>query len=180
MIVEKAYNRSYAYEYAQRWAESRNPLFYNFTGIGGDCTNFISQCVYAGSCVMNFSNVNGWYYISSYDRAPSWTGVEFFYDFIINNRGVGPYAIEVNAGDLDIGDVIQLGNEEGDFYHSLLVTGFEDNTYLISAHSYDALNRRLDTYNYSRIRYLHIVAVRMEVPNHEVCFNNLIEGIKLS
>ena len=33
------YDRAHAVAYARRWALSRNPLFYDFTGIGGDCTN---------------------------------------------------------------------------------------------------------------------------------------------
>ena len=45
MIVTKPYNRARAVEYAQRWALSRNPLFYDFTGGGGNCTNFVSQCL---------------------------------------------------------------------------------------------------------------------------------------
>ena len=49
MIVYKEYNRASAVAYARRWALSRNPLFTNFAGRGGDCTNFISQCVYAGT-----------------------------------------------------------------------------------------------------------------------------------
>ena len=36
MIVEKPYDRERAVEYARRWALSRNPLFIDFTGIGGD------------------------------------------------------------------------------------------------------------------------------------------------
>ena len=45
MFVEKEYNREHALQYAKKWALSRNPLCYNFSGIGGDCTNFVSQCL---------------------------------------------------------------------------------------------------------------------------------------
>ena len=44
-----------AVAYARRWALDRNPLFVDFTGQGGNCTNFVSQCVLAGSCVMNLA-----------------------------------------------------------------------------------------------------------------------------
>ena len=43
MLKEREYDRRRAREYARRWAYGRNPLFYNFTGIGGDCTNFIVE-----------------------------------------------------------------------------------------------------------------------------------------
>lgn len=90
MLIERRYNRERAVEYARRWAFSRSPLFESYNGIGGDCTNFVSQCVYAGSCVMNYTRDFGWYYSSPMNRAPAWTGVEFFYNFMTSNEGVGP------------------------------------------------------------------------------------------
>ena len=68
MLLEKRYDRERAVLYARRWALSRNPLFADFTGLGGNCTNFVSQCLYAGGCVMNFTPVYGWYYLSPDDR----------------------------------------------------------------------------------------------------------------
>ena len=50
MLITKPYQRERAVEYARRWALDRNPLFADFSGIGGNCTNFVSQCVLAGSC----------------------------------------------------------------------------------------------------------------------------------
>ena len=93
------YNREHAVTYAKKWANGRNPLFYNFTGIGGDCTNFVSQCIYAGSCKMNFTPTFGWYYTSPNSRAPAWSGVPYLYNFIVNNAGAGPFAVETD-GDL--------------------------------------------------------------------------------
>ena len=55
MLLIKPYNRDRAVEYARRWAFERNPLFENFAGIGGDCTNFVSQSVLAGGCVMDYT-----------------------------------------------------------------------------------------------------------------------------
>lgn len=163
MLITFPYNRTNALLYARRWALARNPLFSNFSGIGGDCTNFVSQCLYAGSCVMNYTPTFGWYYRSPDDRAPAWTGVEFFYNFLTGNDGVGPYASETEEGELQVGDVIQLGDETGDFYHTLFVTGFTGSTYLIAAHSDDALDRPLDTYTYAQARFLHIEGVRTDI-----------------
>ncbi len=180
MLAIKEYNRQRAVEYAARWAFDRSPLFESYNGIGGDCTNFISQCVYAGSCVMNYIRDFGWYYISPTNRAPAWTGVEFFYNFLTGNDGVGPFAEEVSEGLLQEGDVIQLGGEDGDYYHTLIVTGFEPNGYLVSAHSNDAFDRPLYTYDYTRIRFLHILGVRFTLPdNSGDCFENFIGGVSL-
>ena len=84
MLIERPYYRERAVMYARRWALSRNPLFLDFTGTGGDCTNFVSQCILAGSCVMNFTPTYGWYFRSSADRAPAWSGVEAMNNFLKN------------------------------------------------------------------------------------------------
>ena len=135
---ELEYDRGAAVAYARKWALSRNPAYYDFEEIGGDCTGFASQCVYAGAQVMNFTPVYGWYYLSASDRTASWTGVEYFYDFIVGNESVGPYAREVDAEEAEPGDVIQLGRYSGDFYHTLVITEVRP-VILIAAHSYDAL-----------------------------------------
>ena len=186
MLVYKEYNRARAVEYARRWALARNPLFINFAGRGGDCTSFVSQCVYAGSCQMNFTQDFGWYYISTTDRAPAWSSVEYFYDFMTGapnfrtrNGGIGPYGIEVDSMGVLEGDVVQLADETGDFYHTLLITGFSEGQTLVSAHTNDALDKPLASYNYASLRYIHIEAVRMEVVDDN-CFSDLIEGVSLN
>ena len=77
------YNRRAAVAYANRWALSRNPEYFDYSGIGGDCTSFASQTVYAGTGVMNYTGDTGWYYINANDKSPSWTGVDYFYNFIL-------------------------------------------------------------------------------------------------
>lgn len=153
------YNRLAAIAYAKKWAFARNPKYYAFDKIGGDCTNFISQCIYAGSKIMNYTPEVGWYYINSTKRTPSWTGVEFLYNFLIHNDGIGPFAVEVDSSKIEIGDVIQLGNLKK-FYHSLLVVAKNNNYIYVSAHDFNAYMKNLDTYAYKEIRFLHIQGVR--------------------
>ena len=156
---EIPYDRNAAVAYARRWALDRNPAYYDFEEIGGDCTNFTSQSIYAGAKVMNFTPVMGWYYRSSYDRTPSWTGVEYLYNFLINNLSVGPYAHVVSQSEVMPGDVVQLGTRSGDFYHSPIITAVTP-TILIAAHTYDALDRPLSSYIYDTARFIHIDGVR--------------------
>ena len=186
MIVYKEYNRARAVEYARRWALSRNPLFTNFAGRGGDCTNFVSQCLYAGSCQMNFTPDFGWYYIDQNDRAPAWSSVEFFYDFLTGrqdflqmNGAIGPYGLEVDSTGAIEGDVVQLADETGDFYHTLIISGFSEGQTLVCAHTNDALDKPLSTYNFSSLRYIHIEGVRLSFAD-DSCFSDLIEGISLN
>lgn len=154
-----SYNRFAAVAYARRWALDRNPAFYNFNGIGGDCTNFASQCIYAGAGIMNFTPVMGWYYRSALDRTPSWSGVEYLYDFLIHNKSVGPHAHVVPQAQALPGDIVQLGTASGDFYHSPVITATEP-FILVAAHSDDSLDRPLDSYHYGTSRFLHIDGVR--------------------
>jgi hypothetical protein len=185
VLATKAYDRENAVAYARRWAFARNPLFFNFTEIGGDCTNFVSQCVLAGSCVMNFTKDFGWYYLSPDDRAPAFTGVEFFWRFFTGdpefsaaNGGIGPFGREVPREEVEPGDVVQLAREEGAYYHTLLVSAVAENDILVAAHSNDAFDRPLSSYRAPLRRFLHIEGVRFET-GQAACFQNLIEGIAL-
>lgn len=154
------YDRKAAYEYAKKWAFRRNPKYYDFSAIGGDCTNFASQCIYAGAGVMNYTPTFGWFYISANDRTPSWTGVEYLYNFLVGNEGVGPFAEEVGLDKLEVGDIVQLGRATGDFYHSPVVVRVTDGRIYIAAHSYDAFDRPLSSYNFAKARGIHILGVR--------------------
>ncbi len=157
---ETNYNREAAVAYAWQWALARNPRYYNFDGIGGDCTNFASQCLYAGADVMNYTPTMGWYYRSASDRTPSWTGVDYLYQFLVNNRSVGPYAVEVSESETQIGDLVQLGNRDGAFYHTLVIVSKTPSIF-VAAHTFDALDRPLSSYVYDTLRCLHINGVRM-------------------
>lgn len=159
------YDREKAVAYAHRWAFDRNPKFYDFNSIGGDCTNFASQCVYAGAGIMNYTPVYGWFYRTANDRTASWTSVEHFYNFMTRkNDGPGPYMEIVPLSNIEPGDVIQLKFAEGFFQHNPVVVGVgkipaPENIYL-AAHTYDSDNRPLSTYAYTEIRPLHVLGVR--------------------
>ena len=177
MLVIKPYLRENAVAYARKFAFSQNPLFSNFQGIGGNCTNFVSQSIYAGSCEMNYTPTFGWYYISLNERSPSWTGVQYFYDFITGNQGVGPFGREAGLDELEIGDVIQLARNEEGYYHSLLVVGFDGEDLLVAAQTDNAYARPLSTYDYDYSRYIKILGVRLESPDTtDTCFERLMQG----
>jgi len=159
-MYELAYDRQAAVAYAKEWAYKRNPKYYNFDKIGGDCTNFISQCLYTGSGVMNSKRIFGWYYFSVNNRAPSWSGVQYLYNFLINNKQVGPFAEEADSYYILPGDIIQLGRADGTFYHSLLVVKVNDDEIYIATHSDDSYMRPLSSYSFERIRFLSILGVR--------------------
>lgn len=173
MILEKPYNRERVVMYARKFALSRNPIFYTFEGIGGNCTNFASQCVLAGSCVMNYTPVYGWYYISLNRRSASWTGVDFFYNFFTTNQGVGPYGRELPLENAEIGDLIQLQNTDDIYYHTLVISQITEDDIFICANSNDALDRPLSSYNYKSSRLIHVDGVRYDTRFQIDCFDSL-------
>lgn len=158
----KEYNRTAVVAYAQKWANLRNPKYYNFDPVGGDCTSFASQCIYAGSLIMNYDTY-GWYYINGNMKSASWSGVEFLYEFLTKNKGVGPFGKEVSSlNEIIIGDIIQLSFDGTHFGHTLTVTANKsEKEKLVSAHTYDVFNKPLEQYIYQKARYIHIEGVRI-------------------
>ena len=158
--MTKAYDRISAVAYAKKWALLRNPKYYNFDPVGGDCTSFISQCLFAGSKVMNYTPIKGWYYRSGFDKSPSWSGVQFLYNFLVNNKGIGPRGSLVSQRNVEIGDIAQLSFDGITFEHSLFIIDIQDASDLskiyIATHTYDALNKKINEYSYSKIRFIHI------------------------
>ena len=157
------YNRAAAVAYAHEWAFRRNPAYFDFQNLGGDCTNFASQVLYAGSGVQNYTPTFGWYYISASNRAPSWTGVNELYRFLVTNQGAGPRGRVVDLSEIEPGDIIQLkfGNYER-FDHSPVVVDAGNNTpdtILVAAHTNDSDYRPLSSYAYTELRPIHIVDV---------------------
>ncbi len=185
MLVQLPYNRSSAVEYARRWALSRNPLFTDFTGVGGNCTNFASQALLAGCSVMDFTPTFGWYYRSPADRAPAWSGVDELYNFLLGTEDfaslplIGPYAdVATSRSQVETGDIIQLADASGNFYHSLVISELQGNEILVCANSDNALDRPLSSYNYASLRVLHILGAMLEIPT-EIAQHDLFDGTSL-
>lgn len=149
------YNRNLAIDYARKWALGRNPDYYNYDKLGGDCTNFISQCLYAGIKEMNYRGY-GWYYRDANRKSPSWTGVEYLYKFLINNKYEGPRGNIISRSEIEIGDIIQLSFNNNIYGHTLFVTHVAGNEIRICSHTIDSKDRLLNTYNYENIRYIKI------------------------
>ena len=152
------YNREAVYEYAKKWAYGRNPKYYNFDPVVGDCTNFVSQCIYAGCKQMNYNRNNGWYYINGNNKSPSWTGVEFLYNFLTTNNNLGPKGEKMTIDKLEIGDVVQLSFNRQIFSHSLIVikNGINTDNTLIAAHTYDIFGKSVSEYGFEKYRCIHI------------------------
>lgn len=153
---QNRYNRNDAVKYALSYALTPNPNFRYFASHGdggGDCSNFISQCLLAGGANMDFSSQKPWWYKRGYTRAQdkwsiSWSVAHSLYWTLKSRNELklpGLKAIEApDISSLELGDIIQYENKNGIIYHSGIVTDFTFDKGvklpLISQHSFDAMN----------------------------------------
>ncbi len=114
--------------YQNNWHDSFNPNYADFSGSGGDCTNYASQILRAGGSAFNEYSGSGiwgdtyWYYRDSSNRSTSWTKAENLKNFLLrSNNTLGPKARVVSRfQDLDVGSIIFLGSSSSP-YHSVIV-----------------------------------------------------------
>lgn len=153
------YNRIKAIEYAKKYVYNYNPAYYNFSNIGGDCTNFVSQCVLAGDKIMDYKP-NGWFYNSLGSRSPAWTSVEEFWNYGL--LGTSFKIKEVDISGLEIGDIIQFFNPQTKkYYHNVIITKILQpisiKNILVTSHDNNAYNKSLALYGNIAYRFGKII-----------------------
>ncbi len=156
-----AYDRLKAVQYAERWWNSFNPQYPQFTD---DCTNYISQCLYAGGIPMwgKPNRSKGWWMEGKSNWSFSWTVAQAFMLML----KAAAWTKEVkNPSQLMIGDIICYDFEgDGRFNHNTIVTGKDEyGNPLVNAHT---TNSRMRYWNYEdstaytpniQYRYFHII-----------------------
>ena len=80
------------------------------------------------------------------------------------------------AQGLRLGDIVQLANAAGEFYHTLLITGFDGQIPLICAHNDDAYMRPLSTYRFASARFLRPIGSRLYADTSEA-YGQLLGGV---
>ena len=81
----------------------------------------------------------------------------------------GPFGFAVDSREqIEIGDIVQLANSSGDFYHTLIISEITDSDILVCAQSDNALDRPLSSYRYAGLRILHISGVAIDIPYEDI------------
>lgn len=164
MLKILKYDRIKAVNYALNYALKRNNIYYDYTNEGGNCTNYVSQCLFAGTNVMNFNSLGGWFYLSPSKTSVSWANVEPLYNFLIGNKNEGVFGIDAPLDLCEIGDVIQLRfKNKNVFSHCLFVTKvISTNTkqIFVCANTRDVKEVPLNFYSYEKYRLIHILGYR--------------------
>ena len=123
--VRRPYQRIEAVAYAKQYALHPNKRWGNYEPYGGDCTNFTAQCLYAGGIPFDETNqdiLKQWYWHTDKHRVPSWTGADFFKTYLLENGNKGICCRLVKKEELEIGDLVQLGDLKKTT-HTMIVVG---------------------------------------------------------
>lgn len=153
-------NGSAIQAYAQKWAESFNSAYVTQSP---DCTNFASQCLYAGGLGMEYNTAdktaNGyvdttsrWFYFSNetsseYSASTSWVRVVDLYTYLSPDYAV----FETSDGAtmskyLNKGFLLQGKHTIGAYGHSVIVTKNSSGDLLYCGHSNSRLDEPISTF----------------------------------
>lgn len=132
-------NRNDVVDYANQYWTDYNPDYRDYSGAGngGDCTNYVSQALYAGGMTevwdwgpwtWNPRDPNQWWY-RWYGQTRSWVNVGDFYTFVIN-QGKGRNILDFDdypptstLTGVELGDVLQANwNNDTVWDHTMIVT----------------------------------------------------------
>lgn len=159
-----SYNTSAGVNYALNHAESRNTYFYYVPQ--NDCTNFVSQCLWAAyggynSGISSRVRMSDNWYAGSGGGSPAWESVNGLWNQVVTNYpGSGPNGTGYNnnapyydfaPGRIYLGEILQFRNidSSNEYTHSVYVTssGNTNNNYyneiLVSQHTDNWKNRNL-------------------------------------
>ena len=133
--ITAGYSVSSAKAYAESWYNGRNPAFNSYTN---DCTNFVSQILFAGGMKMDgswYSNYNG--------TSNSWKLVVDLYNYWSPKKQThSSWSKTTIIQQSKAGDVIQFRKTDGTRYsHAMFVYEKSNGTIYLSGHTNDYLKR---------------------------------------
>lgn len=144
-VRQRQYDRYKVVQYADKWWDHPNP---NYLTFDVDCTNYVSQCLYAGNAPMEYTGKrgSGWWYQGKKNGRELWSyswAVAHSFQLYLENSRKGLTATQVeNPWELTIGDVINYAWDGNKFEHSTIVTGLDATGMpLVNAHTVSSKQR---------------------------------------
>ncbi|MEL7565114.1 MAG: amidase domain-containing protein [Dehalobacterium sp.] len=142
------YDRTAAVRYAHKWWNSYNP---NFRSFSVDCTNYVSQVLYAGGIPMNYTGKTntGWWYSGNGGKEDkwsySWAVAHSLRWYLAEGKGIHVENAK-SARELMPGDIICYDwDGDGVWQHNTVVVGHNGaGEPLINAHTNNSQNRFWD------------------------------------
>jgi hypothetical protein len=132
------YNRTAAAQYADLYWQNYNTEDYaDYSGVGGDCANFVSQALIAGGLSLWQGDDGAGHGVDIYGAMP-------FCDYLagnLKNYQTCVYSYIENTGTpppyLTVGDVIMYGDSADYYRHAVIVVGGSGNNVIIDSHTTD-------------------------------------------
>lgn len=184
---KSAYNREKAAQYADRysgvtWANGGmtpkyNKKYKNFTGIGGNCTNYVSQCL-GDEEGGELKQGNGWHSVKvstgGHEGSSAWVNADAFKNFLLYSgkgrlvkRGEFKDFLkenEINSTscfeNLYLGDVVSYA-KKNDIDHNAIITGFDSHGYpLVNSHTIDRYHVPFDLGWGDKGIYFYLIHIR--------------------
>ncbi len=160
-----SYSASDAVAYAEEYYDTPyNSAYPDWTSYGGDCANFISQCLYAGGKSMKGTpgtsaaaqDWSNWFSTgSSCDTknvSSTWRGANAFKSYWQSNASSYSTFTSVNANAYSYGfkgDAVSLLNSNGSAYHTLIIVGYDSTNrdFIVAAHTSNTKTAHLSDYS---------------------------------
>lgn len=151
------YSPTKAKDYALKWANSFNSNYNNYDGNGGDCTNFVSQCLEAGGLAQKKpssipSGVMGttsyWYSVKPKVSTP-WIRVADFHSYWAPKVPDANYAGDTTVSNNgNIGDIVQI-RHAGTLtrWHSMIITKKDSQQVYLTGHSVPRKDYPISSYD---------------------------------
>jgi hypothetical protein len=149
-VMATSYSYSDAVFYAEKYYKNYNSNYSDWNSAGGDCANFISQCLYAGGKSMagtpgtkvaaeNFAN---WFSKGTTQNvknvSSTWRGADAFRNYWQSNATSYKKFTSVDNSSFSYGyngDAVSLLNSNGRAYHTMIIVGYSSPDFILAAHT---------------------------------------------
>lgn len=163
-LATSSYSTSKAVAYAKEYAKYRNPVYNTYLK---DCTNFVSQCLVAGGKTMKkpssiplglktttsywysvrYKHEHATYWEYKWKESTSFVNVGDLYTYCKNNGATIKTYTSLSSlqNNAKLGDIVQLKSSEGNWYHSIIITGGSAGDRSYCSHTRDRSDRDVST-----------------------------------
>lgn len=161
--VRASYSSSDAVTYAEKYYSSYNSSYPDWTTEGGDCANFISQCLYAGGKSMKGTpgtssaadSWSNWFSkgssLNTKNVSSTWRGANAFKSYWQSNASGYSTFQSVGTESYNYGfkgDAVSLLNSNGSAYHTMIIVGYDpaNKDFILAAHTGNTKTAKLSNY----------------------------------
>lgn len=172
--LDSDYDITAARSYASTYWSDYNSAYPDWSSYGGDCANFVSQCLYAGGKTMvgsagssNATNQSNWFSYgttaSTSNVSSTWRGALAFGNYW-SNKALAYQEFTFDELEEAVafayrGDAIVFYNDSGTTGHVAFVYNYTTSDLVLAAHTTDTITSKLSDYE-SSFSYFRIFSMK--------------------